>query len=76
MFITVTLNYLNSVVKQQICFYISANYFSLCDLLLTFMLMFTSGLFVSALCCHNYYMLTRLEVQQISQYTTVIVVVK
>ncbi len=38
--------------------------------------MFTPDLFVSALCCHNYYMLTRLEVQQISQYTTVIVVVK
>ncbi len=68
MFIRVTLN----VVKQHICFYISAIYFSLCDLLLTF----TTGLFVSALCCHNYYMLTRLEVQQISQYTTVIVVVK
>ncbi len=65
-----------SVVKQQICFYISAIYFSLCDLLLTFILMFTPGLFVSALCCHNYYMLTRLEVQQIRQYTTVIVVVK
>ncbi len=58
-------------------FYTSAIYFSLCDdLLLTFIIMFTPGLFVSALCCHNYYMLTRLEVQKISQYTTVIVVVK
>ncbi len=75
MFITVTLNYLNSVVKQQICFYISAIYFSLCDLLLTFLLMFTPGLFVSALCC-QLLLLTRLEVQQISQYTTVIIVVK
>ncbi len=62
------------VVKQPICFYISAIYFSLCDLLLTFTLMFTPGLSVSALCCQNDYMLTRLEVQQISQYTTVIVV--
>ncbi len=66
---------IRSVVKQHISFYISAIYFSLCYLLLTFILMFTPGLFVSTLCCHNYHMLTRLEVQQISQYTTVIVVV-
>ncbi len=77
MFTTVTLNYLNTECGKAIFVFIFLQSTLVCViLLLTFILMFTTGLFVSALCCHNYYMLTRLEVQQISQYTTVIVVVK
>ncbi len=70
MFITVTLNYLNTECAKATDLFLQ---FTL-DVLLTFILMFTPGLIDSALYCHNYYhMLTRLEVQQNGQYTTVIV---